>query len=99
MNTITTHQKEAAATQSFTKTNFFSGKTEVGKKLPVSTKTLHLIQILSHHSFKISNSNQNGQDLQFPTPISMTAYRLYAPCINEEGQQIETHLFHELRNR
>lgn len=51
MNTITTHQKEAAATQSFTKTNFFSGKTEVGKKLPVSTKTLHLIQILSHHSF------------------------------------------------
>lgn len=51
MNTITTHQKKAVATQSFTKTNFFSGKTEVGKKLPVSTKTLHLIQILSHHSF------------------------------------------------
>lgn len=38
INTITTHQKKAVATQSFTKTNFYSGKTEVGKKVSCFNK-------------------------------------------------------------
>lgn len=29
----------------------------------------------------------------------MTAFRSCVPCINEEGQHVETHLFNEVRNR
>lgn len=105
-NRIIVHKKKARKQcllkWSYTKTNCYSRRREVEKRLPLLTKTLYVIQMFITSFFL----KQQVIQIRMAKPFNcllILAWLLIPsgcvqPCINEKGQYVKTpHLFKEVR--